>query len=205
MPTAGRAGKLRSAPSQGRPPPASPGAAGARGRGWGRRTHSPLLHQHLAGLGLCKELVHPGLLCVKVLPVKGLRRQSSCRGCPPWLSAHPPPREDVNSTGVGSGHGPGPWAAEPPEAGEGARETGGRQARAGTLGVGGSLDTTHSAQLARVSKGHSLFGAGAFGGPGAPWGRQKRPCSGPFLHLKATLTTPDPPASPPGLDGSKES
>ena len=36
---------------------------------------SPFLHQHLAGLGLCKQLVHPGLLCVEVLPVEGLERE----------------------------------------------------------------------------------------------------------------------------------
>lgn len=36
---------------------------------------SPFLHLHLAGLGLCKQLVHSGLLCVKVLPVEGLKRE----------------------------------------------------------------------------------------------------------------------------------
>ena len=36
---------------------------------------SPFLHQHLARLGLCKQLVHPSLLCVKVLPVEGLERK----------------------------------------------------------------------------------------------------------------------------------
>lgn len=35
----------------------------------------PFLHSHLAGLGLCKQLVHPGLLGVKVLPVEGLKRE----------------------------------------------------------------------------------------------------------------------------------
>lgn len=35
-------------------------------------THCAFLHLHLAGLGLCKQLVHSGLLCVKVLPVEGL-------------------------------------------------------------------------------------------------------------------------------------
>ena len=174
---AGRAGKLRSAPSQGGRPPPAPGQQVHEEGGWGRRTHSPLLHQHLAGLGLCKELVHPGLLCVKVLPVKGLRGQSSCRGCPPRLPSHPPPREDVNSTGVGSGHGPGPWAAEPPEAGEDARETGRRQARAGTLGASRSLDTTHSAQPARVSKGHSLA-QGPSGGQGPHGGGRRDPALG---------------------------
>lgn len=33
----------------------------------------PFLHSHLAGLGLCKELVDPGLLSVKVFPVEGLK------------------------------------------------------------------------------------------------------------------------------------
>lgn len=35
-------------------------------------THGAFLHQHLAGLGLCKQLVDPSLLCIKVLPVEGL-------------------------------------------------------------------------------------------------------------------------------------
>lgn len=45
---------------------------------------SPFLHQHLAGLGLCKQLIHPSLLCVKVLPVEGLKRKGQAGG-----AAHP--------------------------------------------------------------------------------------------------------------------
>lgn len=34
--------------------------------------HRAFLYQHLGGLGLCKQLVHPGFLCVKVLPIERL-------------------------------------------------------------------------------------------------------------------------------------
>lgn len=93
-------------PKGGLPPPALGWQVREEGRrGRGRHADSPLLHQHLAGLGLCKELVHPGLLCVEVLPVKGLQGQSSCRGCCP-AALTPAPGRAPTAQGSGADTGP---------------------------------------------------------------------------------------------------
>lgn len=127
---------------------------------------------------LVRRAGSPGSPLCRSASCKRTARAKQLQRPPPRLPSHRPPPGGHRQHRGREWTRPGLRAAEPPEAGEDARETGGRQAWASTLGVGGSLDATHPTQPARVSKGHSLFGAGAFGGPGPPRGRQKRTALG---------------------------
>lgn len=155
-------------------PPCRPWGSRCMTKGGGARTHRLTTSPPApCSSWLVQTAGSPGSpLCQSASCRRTVRAQQLQR--PPVPADLTPPGGREQYRGREWTQGPGLRAAGPPEAGKDAWETGEQQVQASTLGVGGSLDATHSAQPARVSKGHGLFGAGTFRGPGPPRGRQKR-------------------------------
>lgn len=131
-------------------------------------------------------------------PGSPLRRSASCKRAagqaaaerlPPALPSRPP--REAPTAGSGADTRARPAAAEPPRGWRGAREMG-RAAGLGPAPWGWrGLDATHSTQPACQQRTQSVWRRG-LRRPGPPRGEAGENCSGPFLHLEATLTTPDP-------------